>query len=195
MIRLLAILAAVAASAAVGQPQGAPDPAVERLVALYDEVCLKAFPDNAAVDTLMAAKGARALTAEEVRVTFRDDPGRGWLLEDGDRPVQIMLELPPYHACSVRRTTAQGFGDLSAYRAVADAYKHGRPGFEAIEEQRTEMAGLDIRAWGEIRPMPDGGAETLYLFDQRVIDPARRAAGETAVSIRFVHQIMSPGAR
>lgn len=195
MVRWTLLLAAAAASAAVGQSQDAADPAVERLVTLYDEVCLKTFPDDAAVDALMAAKGATALTPEEVRVTFRNDPGRGWLLEDGDRTIQIMLELPPYHACSVRRMTSQGFGDLTAYRAVAEAYKATRPGFAPIEPMETDMDGLHIRATGEIRSLPDGHSETLYLFDQQVIDPARRAAGETTVNIRFVHQIVSPDSR
>jgi hypothetical protein len=72
-----------------------------RMAALYDEVCLKAFPDDAAVDRLMAEKGAAPLTPEQAQITLRGDPGRGWLLKDGERNIQIMLELPPFHACSV----------------------------------------------------------------------------------------------
>ena len=180
---------------AAAVPQAAlADPTVERMVSLYDEICLKAFPDDAAVDALMASKGARALTPEEVRVTFRNDPGRGWLLADGDRNIQVMLELPPYHACSVRRSTADGFGDLSAYRTVTAAFKATRPGFEAVEEQQADLDGRHIHMAGEARDLPNGGTETLYLFDQEFLDPARDGATETPVDIRFVHQIVSPDA-
>lgn len=189
MLWLIATLAAAAS-----EPAPAPDPMVERLVALYDEICLKAFPDDQAVDSLMAAKGATALTPEQVRVTLKDDPGRGWLLKDGNRTIQVMLELPPYHACSVRRTTPQGFGDLTAYRAVTDAFKQTRPGFAPAGPVDQDMGAIHIHALGEARTMPGGKTETLYLFDQHVTDPARRARGETAVNIRFVHQIIDAGA-
>jgi hypothetical protein len=52
-----------------------------------------------------------------------------------------------------------------------------------------------MTALTEQRDFPDGGAETLMLVEQRVVDPARRANGETRVSVRFVHQIVSPNAR
>jgi hypothetical protein len=185
---------AIAAAAAGAQPAAA-DPAVERLVALYDEVCLKAFPDDAAVDALMAAKGATPLTPEEVRVTFRNDPGRGWILQDDGRNIQVMLELPPYHACSVRRWTAAGFGDLSAYRAVTESFKATRPGFAPVDEQQADLDGYHIHMSGELRELPDGGAETLYLFDQEYLDQARAAATDAPFNIRFVHQIVSPDAR
>lgn len=182
------------AAAAFADPTSFADPAVSRMVSLYDEVCLKAFPDDKAVAQLLTAKGATELTPEQVRVTLRDDPGRAWLLPDGERQVQVTLELPPYHACSVRRTTAGGFGDLGAYRAVVGAYKTTRPGFVPVADQNFDRDGIHIHAGGELRPLPDGSHETLYLFDQRVIDPERRARGETAVDIRFLHQIIAPGA-
>src|SRR6478609_6120669 len=119
----------LAAAAAASAAQPADRARLERMVALYDELCLEKFPDDVAVDALMAAKGATPLTPEEVRVTFNDDPGRGWLLEDGDIEIQIMLELPPYHACSVRWMTADGFGDLSGYQSVIDEFEAAGPAF------------------------------------------------------------------
>lgn len=188
MFWLIALLAA-------GEPPSAPDPVVTRMVALYDEVCLKAFPDDAAVEALMAAKGAEPLTPEDVRVTLRDDPGRGWRLADGDRNIQVMLELPPYHTCSVRRSTASGFGDLTAYRAAAETFKSTRRGFAPIDEQSADIDAYHVHMSGELRDLADGGAETLYLFDQVYRDPARQAASGALVDIRFVHQIVSPDAQ
>jgi hypothetical protein len=143
----------------------------------------------------MASKGAKALTPEEVRVTLRDDPGRGWLLDDGGESIQIMIEMPPFRACSVRWMTDNGFGDLSSYHSVTDAFKASRPGFRAPEPYEADIAELRVTAMTEQRDFPDGGAETLMLIEQRVADAARRAKGETRVSVRFVHQIISPDAR
>jgi len=72
MIWFLALLAAVQAAAPLPPPPSppplparppgppparpAPDPAMTRMVALYDEICLQAFPDDGAVDRLMEAK-------------------------------------------------------------------------------------------------------------------------------------------
>jgi hypothetical protein len=165
-----------------------------RMAALYDEVCLKAFPDDAAVDRLMAEKGAAPLTPEQAQITLRGDPGRGWLLKDGDRNIQIMLELPPFHACSVRRTLAPGFG-IFEYRAATDRFKATRPGFAPEREQVSEAEGVRIRGLGESRVLPDGKTETLFIFDQQVTDPARRARGQIGVDIRFVHQIIDRDAR
>jgi hypothetical protein len=192
MLAVIALLAA-AADAPAAAPPAASDPMLNRMVALYDEVCLKAFPSDSAVDAAMAARGARALTAEEAHVTLHDDPGRGWLLEDGGRTAQVMLELPPYHACSVRWMTPAGFDDQFAYRLVTNAYKTGHPGFGPPQPAQGERGGYRISAVMEVRQLPDGGADNLMIIEQRIADPARVAAGETAVSLRFVHQLAPPG--
>ena len=169
-------------------PAPAVDPRAGRMAALYGEVCLRAFPDYAAVDRVMAGKGATALTPEEVRVTLRADPGRGWSLADGDRQVLVFLELPPFHACSVRWSAPAGATDLSAYRAAIAPLAGAGSGFRAIPPQEADMGPIHISATGLERSLAGGGIETLFVIDQHITDPARRAAGETGVSRRFVRQ-------
>lgn len=179
---------------ALAAPDAAPppDPAIARMVALYDEVCLKTFPYDDQVDALMTAKGAKALTAEQAKVTLRDDPGRGWSIEDGDKAIQVMIELPPYHACSVRRMTAGGLTDAAAYRTAIDRFKQTRPGFTTVAPIEMDREDLHIRASGEQRNLSGGSAETLLVYEQAVTDAKRRAAGETAINLRFVHQLVTP---
>lgn len=170
-----------------------PDPRAGRMAALYDEVCLRAFPDDKAVDAAMAAKGAKPLTPDQVKVTLREDPGRGWSVEDGDRTVFVFLEAPPYHACSVRWPAPAGADDLGAYRAVVDPFVAQRPGFAAMPPREMDMGALHISAAGQQRVLPNGGAESLFVIDQHVTDPARRARGETGMMRRFVHQLNRGG--
>lgn len=169
------------------------DPVVARMAALYQEVCLTAFPYDDQVDALMAAKGARPLTPDQVKVTLRDDPGRGWETPDADgQSTFVFLELPPYHACSVRHMTENGLGEPSAYQAIVSRFKESRPGFAPAAPMDQVVGGLHIQATIEQRPLPGGSAEALMVFEQRIADPKRVAAGETRVSLRFVHQIATP---
>ena len=102
------------------------DQRLSAMTSLYDQVCLKAFPDDKAVETLMKAQDARELTPQEVRVTMRADPARGWQLKGSDATVWV--EFPPFHACTVRWNTPQ-VGDLSGYRQAAEVYERTRGGF------------------------------------------------------------------
>jgi hypothetical protein len=91
------VIGAMALAAAMSV--AAADPQLARMVALYDEICLQAFPDDKAVESIMAARSQREFSPAEVKVTMRDDPARGWEMEKG---VSVWLEFPPFHACSVR---------------------------------------------------------------------------------------------
>ena len=188
---LLAILLAVQAPAAAPDPK--PDPRLARMVSLYDRLCLRAFPDDAAVDRVMAAEGATALTPAQVKVTLVDDPGRGWVVPDGDHHLQVMLELPPFHACSVRRGMGTASVDLAPYRVVADAYASAHGPLPTAPGLDRDTGGLHIHAVQSARMLPDGGSDSLMVFEQTVTDPARRAAGETGTELRLVHQ-MATGA-
>jgi hypothetical protein len=165
---------------------------LSRMTALYEQVCLKAFPDDKAVEALMRAQGAHPLTTEEVKVTLRDDPGRAW--ETKDRDATIWIEFPPYHACSVRWSAPQ-IGLLHEYRSIADNFERSKGGFSVMDPYDTDFGDIHVHAIGEQRTMNDGTAESLFVFDQHITDPKKRAAGETGYSVRFVHQIRSPGAQ
>lgn len=193
----ISLIAAILAQAAPSTSPSAdlraatPDAIEQRMASLFDEVCLQAFPIDAAVDKLMTAKGATPLTADQVKVTLVNDPGRGWSIKDGGRDILVFLELPPFHACTVRRFT-EAVPELRTYRAAADAFERVHPGFTPMKLYDADKGGVHIHAVGEQRELPGGGGESLFVFDQHVIDPARRAKGETAVNIRFVHQIRMP---
>ena len=159
-----------------------------RMVAFYDEVCLQTFPIDAQVDALMERKGATALTPEQVKVTLRDDPGRGWTLKDGNQEALIFLELPPYHACSVRFSIGTAPIDVSAYRVAADRFEVAHAEFTSGLPLDRDLQDLHVHATVEQRKLPTG-LETLMVVDQHIIDPARRAKGETGTMLRFVHQI------
>ncbi|PZU08617.1 hypothetical protein [Sphingomonas sp.] len=171
-----------------------PDIRVTRATQLFDQLCLKAFPSDAALDDAAKSMGAIALTPDQVKVTLVNDPGRGWALGENGTTYLIFLELPPFHACSVRWSMPEGEIDLGEYRALIENEKTARAGFTTIHEFDRDAGDIHIHAVGEQRILPEGGSEALLLFDQRVIDPARRARGETATNWRFVRQFAGPGA-
>ena len=172
-----------------GNSSSDADQRLSAMSSLYDQVCLKAFPDDKAVETLMKAQDARELTPQEVRVTMRDDPARGWELRG--RGATVWVEFPPFHACSVRWNTSE-VGDLGVCRQAADAYESTRGGFRPIAPLDADQGAIHIHALGERRILPDQGAESLMVIDQHISDPKRREAGETGVSLRFVHQFAPP---
>jgi hypothetical protein len=184
------MLILVALMAGAASPDA--DQRLSRMTALYEQVCLKAFPDDKAVEAIMTAQKARPLTAEEVKVTMRDDPARGWELEGGS--ASVWVEFPPYHACSVRWNSPD-MVDFSEYRAIADRYERAAGSFSAMEPYDADQGEIHVHAVGEQRSLEDGGMESLFIFDQHISDEKRRAAGETGYVLRFVHQIASPDAR
>ncbi|RIA45606.1 hypothetical protein DFR49_0127 [Hephaestia caeni] len=187
MISLLLMLA--------GAAQANADQRLSRMTALYDQVCLQTFPDDQAVVALMEAQDATPLTSEQVKITLRDDPGRGWMIEDGDVTALLFIEDPPYHACSLRWPMPAEIGDLKDYHDIADRYEGKVGDFTAIEPYNDDRDDIHIHAVGEQRTLPDGSFESLFVFDQHVTNPERRAAGETGTMLRFVHQYAAPGAR
>jgi len=190
---MIAIAAALLAGAVQQGASDAPDDMVQRMVALYDEACLQAFPNDEKIGALMAGKGATPLTPDEVKVTLRDDPGCGWRLKDGERSVLIFLEIPPFHACSVRWSAPQKLSDDDAgYRAVVERYKASHDGFTPGPMMDRDLGEIHVHGVTEGRTLPGGGGELLMLIDQHVIDRSRRAEGETGVSMRMVHQIRLP---
>jgi len=138
----------------------------------------------------MAKQSARELTPDEVKVTMRDDPARGWyLVQDGS--ASVWLEFPPFHACSVRWNTPD-IGDLHEYRALTEKYESAIGGFSPLDPYDDDQGEIHIHAVGEQRILPNQSRESLFIFEQHISDPNRRASGETGFVLRFVHQFAPP---
>jgi hypothetical protein len=166
-----------------------PDPAAQlaEMVALYDEVCLRAFPDDAAAARAVARYRASPLSREDVRRFLHDDPGLGWQIAGRTGRFHVTIEqAPPYHSCAVRTMTAAGFADTGPYQAAVARYARGR-GFERIAPMDRVVRELRIAGGGERRADTDGSSESLLVVFTTPADE-HRAAGHTAVEVRFAHQ-------
>jgi hypothetical protein len=169
-----------------------PTERLSRMTALYDQACLQAFPDDNSVAALMDKWRAHPLTRDEVKVTLNDDPGRGWELDEDGFSASVILEGPPYHACSIRWPMPSAIPDLKDYRAAIARYEEGKGGFAPIKPYETDIKDIHIHAVGDQRQREDGSFDSLFIYDQHITDPKRRAAGETGTMFRFVHQIYTP---
>lgn len=158
------------------------------LIAIFDFVCLRTFPNEQALDGLNRVPGMRAMTSEEVRSYLKDDPGRGWLSSDGPSPIAVTIEAPPIHTCAVRMPTADGVIDELKWKEVV-ALAEGRAGgrFVTMKPSVHETGGISIHVIGDQRQNPDGSAEAFYLI--RSGTSQKRAGPEAAVEIRLVHQM------
>ena len=174
-------------------PPANVDPVAQRdeMIALYDEICLRAFPDDKAAGDAAARHNATPLTDAQVRIYLHDDPGMGWSLQGRTGRFTVTIEAPPYHACAIRTMTARGFADFGPYQALANRYEAGG-GYRAMNRVQFTRDNLEVAGGGERRATPDGGTETLLVI---VTTPTReyRDRGETGVEIRFTHQFAAPG--
>jgi hypothetical protein len=187
------ILALAAPAAAAGQyqaPANPPDPAAQlaEMVALYDAVCLRAFPDDEAAARAVSRYRATQLSAEDLRRFLHDDPGIGWQIEGRTGRFHVTIEQsPPYHACAVRTMTAAGFSDLSPYRSVTARYERSGS-YEVITPIDRVIRDLRIVGGGDRHTDPDGSTESL-LFAITTPAGEARERGMTAVEVRFAHQV------
>lgn len=189
---LTACLLAAAPAAALAQyeaPANPADPAAQlaEMVGIYDEVCLRAFPDDQAVARNMSERGAAAMSRTEVEAYLHDDPGTGWHVDGRTARFEVTIEAPPYHACGVRTMTAAGFADLGPYRALADRFEAGKH-FQRIPPATMNLGPVVSVGGGEGRMTRGGGMETLLVFNNTPSE-GNRDNGQTAVEVRFVHQI------
>ena len=183
-----ALLASPALAAQYEALTNPPDPVVQRdeMIALYDEICLRAFPDDNAAARAVARHDARPLSSAEVRRFLHDDPGIGWAVTGRTGRFNVTIEqAPPYHTCAIRTMTAGGFADMGPYEALAARFEQGRP-FERLTPVDRDVGSVHVTGGGEMLTSAEG-SEALLVALTRASD-ASRAQGHTAVEVRFAHQ-------
>ena len=95
----------------------APDLPAEFL-GLFSDLCLNKFPDDDAVTALAEEKHATAMTADQVKRYLHNDPGAGWRLTGDGADYVVLIERPPYHACSVRHLVPVLYSPKTFFDAV-----------------------------------------------------------------------------
>lgn len=191
---LAALLLTALQAAPAPMPTAAPFRGAGQMLT-FDTICNRMFPDDERVASgLAAVKSARALSAAEVRRYLKDDPGRGWELSMGDTRMIVTIEAPPFHACAVRMSNADGVIDEGQWQRLLDAAQaRSGGGFSTLPPRTFTTGGTRSVASGIQKVAPDGRAEAIYLFRTTPLDP--KALPEYGVEIRMVHQFVTPPRR
>lgn len=105
MIRLLLCCALLLVTAdARAQDDPAPStPVSAEFVDLFSSYCLHQFPDDGAVRAQATGEGQRPLSPAEVGSFLHVDPGTGWMIAGHETSYVLTVQVPPYHACALRR--------------------------------------------------------------------------------------------
>ncbi len=175
------------------QPPGPghpPEGAMHGLIAIFDMVCNRLFPDDQALNKLDAASGLRSLKPSEVGDFLGKDPGRGWITAPGQPPIIITVEAPPIHACAVRMLGTDGEIDEAMWGRIVDAAKRrSGGGFTAMPPQDIVLGTMQTHVIGEQKRNADGSAETFYLMRMKPADPKK--APNAGIELRLVHQMVA----
>lgn len=190
------------------QAQGAPraqDTAAassdaQEMADIFDRFCLRAFPDDRAIDAAAAQDKLAAMSPAQVKQYLHDDPGTGWYDHTSLATYAITIEHPPVRACAVRRMTGSGFSTAAPYLAAVNAYAATRglgPLRQGPQQTAKTPAGADILALPQFLA-PPGARSASEVFMVLLTDYHGRLprdltsdipAGTPGVEVRYVHQI------
>ena len=191
---MIGIMLGLALQSATPEPPiNAPVGPLRGLISAFDSVCNQGFPDDERVASAMSrVPTMKPLTLDQLRIYLKDDPGRGWITDDGS--IVITIESPPFHACAVRMLKTAGAIDEVMWRAVINAAEvRAGGGFTPMPPQGFVIGDSRTTAVGDQKINPDGSAEAFYLMRTAPVDQAK--AKIHGVELRLVRQIVSAGAR
>jgi hypothetical protein len=178
-VTLAALVALTAA------PLLAAEPAAE-LIDIFAAVCLAKFPDDAAVRQFAIEKQLDAMPDDTVRQLLGTDPGQGWFQDTARGRYLLTLELPPYHACAIRKSDSAAPDFLARFSLLLATWATTQSGasLKQLPTQSAEISGFptQVHQWVLDRG-PDRPAERMMAF---VTNATNR------VVVRLVRQIKLP---
>jgi hypothetical protein len=156
MKRHLTISLALALAAVLPAPHARAAGVNEELVEardmadLYQRVCLKAFPNRAAVVATLAASQAKKLDAAAAGAALRGDPGSGWQVTTAVAAYQVTIEDPPFNTCAVSRMTPEGMATAVPYIVAVQDYARGKSLLmgqaEPLQQRTADGADVQVLA-------------------------------------------------
>jgi hypothetical protein len=157
----------LAAVVMFGAPARAAAPVAVELVDIFARVCLEKFPDDAAVRQFAAEKRLAVMSDDIVRQLLGTDPGQGWFQETARGRYLLTIELPPYHACAIRKSGDAAPDFLAAFSLLLSTWAATQSGasLKPSPPQNTEVSGLPTQAYLWILDRgPGKPAETLMAL-------------------------------
>jgi len=178
--------------AAAAQP--APDLPADFL-ALFSDLCLNKFPDDAALGVAAEEKHGSAMTPAQVRGYLHDDPGNGWTFKDSGTGADyvVLVEQPPFHACSVRHVSPVLYSP-KAYMDAVEAYVGARGNSLAPGTPQRVALGGGAEAIGATYPELDAdrkptGEAFITVIEYYPTGLANDPQHKPLLEMRFVRQI------
>lgn len=207
-----AIAASVMSAAAVAAAQGVPSPAPPQpsaptrqyvsdgsLSQLFSALCLKAFPDPAAMEAALKLQSQSPLSDEQAKAYLPDGPGKGWLVRTADSLFAVTVEEAPNQTCAVRQMTPDGLRDVGGLTAAIRAHVIAMKGkiVAVAPESATADSGPEVRYWGygvltaDSTPVEQFG---VYVsdFKGKVPEPWTPFAGKgSGVEVRYTRTMIA----
>ena len=177
-------LAALAVLSAT--PVRAVEPAAAELIDMFAGVCLGKFPDDAAVQQFAAEQRLGVMSDEIVRQLLGTDPGQGWFQDTARGRYLLTIEMPPYHACAIRKSDSAAPDFLAAFSLLLAAWAGTQSGASLKQSppQNAEVGGYPAQVYRWVLDRgPGKPAETLMAL---VTNATNR------VEVRLVRQIKLP---
>jgi len=133
----------------LGVAPGRADPAADELLDIFAGLCFGRFPDETAVRQYASEKGLAVMPAEQLRHLLGTDPGEGWLQNAAQGQYLVTIEMPPYHACAIRKPVSTSPDIVPAFSRVLGAWAAKQPGTSLKEDppQTVNIDGLPSQAY------------------------------------------------
>jgi hypothetical protein len=110
------------------KPVSAAEPAWAEMIEMFAAACLTKFPDDVAVRQYAVEKRLTVMPDDMVRQLLGADPGQGWVQDTARGRYLLTIEMPPYHACAIRRTDNAAPDFFASLMQVLNAWAGTQPG-------------------------------------------------------------------
>lgn len=169
------------------------------LTQLFTTLCIKAFPDAAALDAALKTNSEAPMTPEQAKPYLPDGPGKGWLVRTSDSLFAVTVEDAPNQTCAVQQMTPDGVRDVAGLTAAIKAHVVPTKGkIVAVAPQTaTTDNGPEVRYWGygvltaDDVPIEQFG---VYVsdFKGKAPEPWTSFAGKgSGVQVRFTRTMLA----
>lgn len=191
----LALLAPVLLAAPV---RAAEPPDMGDMTGVFDAFCLRAFPDDGALDRLATERQARPVSPEQVKSSIGVDAGRGWYLTTPAAEYFVVVERPHNQSCSVRRLTVSGMPSVQPLQQALKSFAvaHGERLVPGKSETKTLPNGVTVN--GTSLSMTQQGphlpTDFFFIFNtdyhgKSVGELSKAPGAQGSVEVRFQRTI------